>query len=111
MSPEHGGSSPSSAQDGRLAAALDDRGRHGLTALALEAARALAHEAGESDVVTGLRTKTHMGHPDWAAELGAIAAAHAPATVPVFYCGPPGLGRKLRRVCARLGMPFRQELF
>jgi hypothetical protein len=29
----------------------------------------------------------------------------------VYFCGPPGLGAKIRRICKRLGMPFRQERF
>ena len=86
-------------------------GRAGATALGLELARAELHDAGRSDVVTGLRTQTHMGPPDWEPLLAAIVAEHAPAPVDVFFCGPPGLGAKLRPLCARLGMPFHWERF
>ncbi len=86
-------------------------GRGGLTAAGLEVARELSRHAGGADVVTGLRTKTHMGHPDWSRELEAIAEAHAPERVHVFFCGPPGLGRRLRPICEALGMPFREERF
>jgi predicted ferric reductase/Ca2+-binding EF-hand superfamily protein len=86
-------------------------GRGGLTAAGLEVARELLHAAGEQDVVTGLRAKTHMGHPDWEASLRAIRDAHAPARVEVFFCGPSGLGRKVRTACARLGLGFREERF
>lgn len=86
-------------------------GRSDATSVGLEIAREVAHAAGGRDVVTGLRAMTHMGHPDWDAALGAIARAHAPAAVEVFFCGPPGLGATVRRACARVGMPFRREDF
>jgi ferredoxin-NADP reductase/Ca2+-binding EF-hand superfamily protein len=85
--------------------------RTGVTTLGLELAREVMHAAGRSDIVTGLRTKTHIGHPDWEAMLGAIAEQHRPARVDVFFCGPHGLARKLARLCRRLGMTFREERF
>lgn len=86
-------------------------GRAGTTAAALELAREAAHAAGEPDVVTGLRTKTNMGRPDWDSILAGIAKEHAPETVDVFFCGPPALGKIVRRASARLGMRFRDEKF
>jgi ferredoxin-NADP reductase len=86
-------------------------GRAGVTSAALELAREISHAAGEHDVFTGLRTKTHMGRPDWGVTLQAIAQEHAPETVDVFFCGPPGLGNTVRRASVRLGMRFRDERF
>ncbi len=86
-------------------------GRAGGTSVALELARELSHGAGERDVFTGLRTKTHMGHPDWGAILEAIGREHAPEKVDVFFCGPPGLGKTVRRASERMGMRFRDERF
>jgi predicted ferric reductase len=86
-------------------------GRANLTSVALTLARAVRRDLGGSDIVTGLRTATRMGAPDWERELSAIAARHAPETVDVFFCGPHGLGAKLAPACARLGMRFRQERF
>lgn len=85
--------------------------RSGATALGLELAREAMHAAGRADIVTGLRTKTHMGHPDWEAMLARIVERHAPAKVDVFYCGPHGLARKLSAICQKLGMTFREERF
>lgn len=85
--------------------------RSGVTAFGLELARAVMHDAGRSDMITGLRTKTHVGHPDWEAMLRAIAERHAPAKVDVFFCGPHGLAAKLAPLCHRLGMTFREEQF
>ena len=86
-------------------------GRSGATSLGLELAREILRAAGRSDIVTGLRTKTHMGQPDWEGWLSSIARHHAPAKVDVYFCGPPGLAAKLRPLAARLGMPFHEERF
>lgn len=86
-------------------------GRAGATAIGLELAREALVAQGDRDLITGLRTRTHMGHPDWESALGAIAKQHAGETVEVFFCGPAGLAAKIRRVCARLGMPFHREQF
>jgi NADPH oxidase 5 len=86
-------------------------GRTGATALGLELAREIMHSVGRTDIVTGLRTHTHMGQPDWEAWLRTVAELHAPDVVDVFFCGPPGLGAKLRPLCKKLGMSFREEKF
>ncbi len=85
--------------------------RAGATTLGLEVAREILHSAGRSDIITGLRTHTHAGPPDWEAMLGAVRREHGDERVNVFFCGPPGLARKLRPICARLGMTFREERF
>lgn len=87
------------------------RGRSGVTALALEASRSLLHTSGRTDLVTGLRSHTHFGHPDWNAMLGQIALQSRARRVDVFFCGPAGLAKKLRPLCEKLGMSFREEQF
>jgi predicted ferric reductase len=86
-------------------------GRAGATAMGLEIAREIMHASGRSDLITGLRTHTHMGPPDWETMLGLIKNQHAPNKVDVYFCGPPGLAAKLRATCDRLGMSFREERF
>ena len=86
-------------------------GRAGAASAALELARELSRAAGDPDVVTGLRTKTHMGRPDWDETLRQIAREHAPETVDVYFCGPPALGRIVRRASVRANMRFREERF
>jgi len=83
----------------------------GATALGLELARDVMHTSGRSDMITGLRTHTHFGRPDWAGMLGSIAARHRPNQVDVYFCGPPGLGSLLSPLCRGLGMSFREEKF
>jgi predicted ferric reductase len=85
--------------------------RTGVTAFGLELAREIMHASGRSDIITGLRTKTHMGAPDWETMLGEIRRMHEGDRVDVFFCGPPGLGNKLRPICERMGMTFREERF
>ncbi len=86
-------------------------GRGNIAALALNLARNLSHEIGKPDWVTGLRTQTRVGAPDFDYELSAIAARHAPEPIDVYFCGPPGLGRKLSASCRRLALRFHQEVF
>jgi len=86
-------------------------GRGNVAALALNLARNLSHEIGKPDWVTGLRTQTRVGAPDFDLELAEIAGRHAPELVDVFFCGPPGLGSKLSASCQRLGLGFHQEVF
>jgi predicted ferric reductase/Ca2+-binding EF-hand superfamily protein len=86
-------------------------GRADVSALAVEVARQVLHASGKDDIVTGLRTHTHMGEPDWERMLFLIREQHAPEPVDVYFCGPPGLGKKIRPICGRLGMAFREEKF
>jgi len=85
-------------------------GRADSTAMLLNLARELAHSLGDRDCFTGLRAKAEMGTPDWLAELSRIAADD-PSSVDVFFCGPPGLGRTVARVCDELELRFHEERF
>jgi predicted ferric reductase/Ca2+-binding EF-hand superfamily protein len=86
-------------------------GRCSITAAALNVARDVAAALGRPDLVTGLRTRTHLGQPDWERELRVITERHAPAPVDLFFCGPPGLARKLRASCTAARVSFFQEQF
>ena len=79
--------------------------------MALEVARVAMQEAGRSDIITGLRTHTHLGAPDWMLLLGEIAERRKPHPVDVFFCGPPGLAARIKPICQKLGMPFHEERF
>jgi predicted ferric reductase len=85
--------------------------RAGMASMGLEVARAIMRSGGRKDYVTGLRTETHVGPPDWDTMLGAISKNHAPETVEVFFCGPPGLETKLQKMCKKHGMTFTAEKF
>lgn len=81
-------------------------GSTGSTSAALEIAREIQQQD-----FHGLRASTHTGHPDWRIVLTAIADLHAPEPVEVFFCGPPGLGAKLRGHCAHINLRFHEEKF
>jgi predicted ferric reductase/Ca2+-binding EF-hand superfamily protein len=85
--------------------------RSGGTAVGLELARDVLHASGRSDMITGLRTHTHVGRPDWDRLLGEVAQRHGAAAVDLFFCGPAGLGKTIERVCRRLGVRFHEERF
>ncbi len=89
---------------------MDGRGG-GATALGVELAREVMHAAGRSDLITGLHTHTHVGPPDWEGMLAEVVSWHPNEAVDVFFCGPPGLAIKIRAICTRLGMRFREERF
>ena len=86
-------------------------GRSDAVSAAFDLARQAALVAGEPDVVTGLRLETHMGAPDWRELFLGIARDAEGELVDVYFCGPPGLARKVAPVCDDLGMRFRQERF
>lgn len=86
-------------------------GRGHITATFLNLARELLHQQGDPDLLTGLKSKTNMGRPDWQQELSEIAEQHRPDPVEVFFCGPRGLGHQIRAVCRDLELPFREEDF
>ncbi len=86
-------------------------GRSDAASAAFDLARQAALGAGEPDVVTGLRIETHMGDPDWRELLQGIAGEAGGNAVDVYFCGPPGLARKVAPVCADVGMTFQQERF
>ena len=85
--------------------------RAGVSAMGLELAREIMASSKRTDIISGLRSHTHLGAPEWEEVLASIAQQHAPHPTSVFYCGPPGLEKKLRPVAERLGMPFRSERF
>ncbi|KAL8873444.1 MAG: hypothetical protein Q9174_001092 [Haloplaca sp. 1 TL-2023] len=53
----------------------------------------------EADVITGLRTPTNFGRPNWDAIFRGIRKIHSPAEAGVFFCGPKALGSQLHTRC------------
>ncbi|KAL8695389.1 MAG: hypothetical protein Q9218_000148 [Villophora microphyllina] len=53
----------------------------------------------EVDAITGLRTPTNFGRPNWDAVFRGIRKIHAPAEAGVFFCGPKPLGSQLHIKC------------
>ena len=53
----------------------------------------------EVDAISGLRTPTNFGRPNWDAIFRSIRKIHSPAEAGVFFCGPKGLGSTLHIKC------------
>lgn len=77
----------------------------------LDLARAMLYDHTRSDVVTGLRARTHFGRPDFDALLARFAATPGLPPPQVFLCGPAPLARAVGKLCARHGLELRHERF
>ncbi|MBN3281191.1 CY24B protein, partial [Polyodon spathula] len=88
---------------------MEERGMHNFLSYKLfltgwdhsHAAHVMVHFDKDTDVVTGLKQKTHYGRPNWEKEFEDIRNAHPTSTVGVFLCGPQALGKTLESCCAR----------
>ena len=59
----------------------------------------------DHDTITGLRTPTNFGRPNWDAVFKSIRKLHAPTDAGVFYCGPRLLGNQLQSKCHLYSRP------
>jgi ferredoxin-NADP reductase len=87
-------------------------GRADMAGGILDVAQHLMQAQRKGDVLTGLRTHTSMGVPDFDRLLESFYRADPALPRPrVFFCGPAPLGRVVARSCHRLGLAFRRERF
>ncbi|KAH8668388.1 ferric reductase NAD binding domain-containing protein [Xylariales sp. PMI_506] len=59
----------------------------------------------DKDAITGLRSPTNFGRPNWDMIFRGIRKLHAPAEAGVFFCGPKGLGSALHVFCNKYSEP------
>lgn len=59
----------------------------------------------DKDAITGLRSPTNFGRPNWDMIFRGIRKLHAPAEAGVFFCGPKGLGSTLHTYCNKYSEP------
>ncbi|NXU97057.1 NOX5 oxidase, partial [Cettia cetti] len=85
-------------------------GRADVKALGLQLALDLLAAREERDSITGLRTRTQPGRPDWERVFGQVRAQRR-GRVRVFFCGSAGLGSVIRRHCRHFGFAFSKENF
>jgi NAD(P)H-flavin reductase len=71
----------------------------------------LMHSQTQVDLITGLKSRTQTGRPDWEEIFQDVAQQHAPNKVDVYFCGPPGLSLQLRNLCHKYGFGYRKENF
>ncbi|XP_053206300.1 NADPH oxidase 5-like isoform X2 [Panonychus citri] len=81
-----------------------------IRALGLQLALGLMHEKKERDLITGLRTKTKPGRPNWNQLFDTINVSKK-GKVTTFYCGAPVLGKQLHNLCNQYGFNFHKEIF
>ncbi|CAF3482161.1 hypothetical protein SNK03_012629 [Fusarium graminearum] len=59
----------------------------------------------DKDTITGLRSPTNFGRPNWDMIFRGIRKIHSPAEAGVFFCGPKGLGSSLHTYCNKYTEP------
>ncbi|CAG7821382.1 unnamed protein product, partial [Allacma fusca] len=84
--------------------------RTDMKAVGLQLALDLLHDKEKRDLITGLKTRTNAGRPNWNKLFKQLADQNK-GKITVFYCGPPTLARTLKIKCDEFGFIFRKELF
>lgn len=101
-------------------------------AIGLQMALDLIHKKDKRDMITGLRTRTQAGRPDWEKVKYDVAGPglrvmRCPCLfkmqvfqqldnarrgkITVFFCGAPAIEKVLKATCDRFGFDFRKENF
>jgi len=68
-------------------------------ALSPEEIQNVMYSDASSYAITGLRSPTFFGRPDWKTIFGAMAKRHVGQEVGVFFCGPSVLSKQLYTIC------------
>merc|ERR1712228_306478 len=76
----------------------------------LQMAMDLLHKKGSRDLVTGLKSRTNAGRPNWNKVFAKIREQKI-GKITVFFCGNPTLGKMLKGKCDEFGFTFRKEIF
>jgi len=84
--------------------------RTDMKAVGLQLALDLLHEKEKRDLVTGLKSRTIAGRPNWNKVFTQIREQHK-GRVTVFYCGNPSLAKIVRKKCNEFKFSFRKEVF
>ncbi|KAK7481433.1 hypothetical protein BaRGS_00027284, partial [Batillaria attramentaria] len=78
--------------------------------IGLQMALDLIHESEQTDLITGLQTRTQPGRPDFD-KLFSQISKKAKGKVKVFFCGAPVLGRTVKHYSHKYKFGFSQETF
>ncbi|XP_026471698.1 NADPH oxidase 5-like [Ctenocephalides felis] len=81
-----------------------------MKAVGLQLALDLLHEKEKRDLITGLKTRTIAGRPNWDKVFKQLQDQKK-GKITMFYCGPPQLAKTLRVKCDQYGFNFRKEIF
>ncbi|NXG69309.1 NOX5 oxidase, partial [Baryphthengus martii] len=85
-------------------------GKNDMKAVGLQMALDLLAAKEQKDSITGLRTRTQPGRPDWSKVFEKVAEEKR-GKVQVFFCGSPALAKVVRAHCERFGFRFFKENF
>ncbi|KAL6480118.1 hypothetical protein MHYP_G00111510 [Metynnis hypsauchen] len=65
------------------------------------AAHVMVHFDKDTDVITGLKQKTHYGRPNWDKEFEQVRQENPSSVVGTFLCGPAALAKVLEKKCVK----------
>ncbi|XP_026878391.2 NADPH oxidase 1 [Electrophorus electricus] len=65
------------------------------------AAHVMVHFDKDTDVITGLKQKTHYGRPIWDKEFEQVRQENPSSVVGTFLCGPESLAKVLAKKCVK----------
>uniref|UniRef100_A0A672MEI0 NADPH oxidase 5 n=1 Tax=Sinocyclocheilus grahami TaxID=75366 RepID=A0A672MEI0_SINGR len=84
--------------------------KNDMKAIGLQMALDLLAKKEKRDSITGLRTRTQPGRPDWAKVFQKVSEEKK-GKVHVFYCGSPALAKVIKAQCEQFGFNFYKENF
>ncbi|KAA0724607.1 NADPH oxidase 5 [Triplophysa tibetana] len=84
--------------------------KNDMKAIGLQMALDLLAKKEKRDSITGLRTRTQPGRPDWAKVFQKVSEEKK-GKVHVFYCGSPALAKDIKAQCEQFGFNFYKENF
>ncbi|KAK3094338.1 hypothetical protein FSP39_000462 [Pinctada imbricata] len=76
----------------------------------LQVALDLLHQKEKKCLITGLKTRTKAGRPNWH-ELFTKKAEENKGKIHVFFCGPDGMGKTIKENCRNFKFEFSKEKF
>ncbi|XP_030629516.1 NADPH oxidase 5 isoform X2 [Chanos chanos] len=84
--------------------------KNDMKAIGLQMALDLLAKKEKRDSITGLRTRTQPGRPEWGKVFQKVAEEKK-GKVHVFYCGSPALAKLIKAQCEHFGFNFYKENF
>ncbi|XP_043932309.1 NADPH oxidase 5 [Protopterus annectens] len=84
--------------------------RNDMKAIGLQMALDLLAKKEKRDSITGLKTRTQPGRPDWNKVFHKVADEKK-GKVHVFFCGSPALAKVIKTHCEQFGFKFYKENF
>uniref|UniRef100_A0A671MT11 Cytochrome b-245 heavy chain-like n=1 Tax=Sinocyclocheilus anshuiensis TaxID=1608454 RepID=A0A671MT11_9TELE len=69
--------------------------------LHLQVNHAMVHFDKDTDIITGLKQKTHYGRPNWDKEFEQVRQENPSSVVGTFLCGPQALAKDLEKKCVK----------